>query len=740
MKKALNRPRMQTAVSSAQSTQNNFMQVEDLATFATPSTASITTTPGQSSILDLSITIENTSTNESLEIKIIEIQLPIDTGSEASNLTDIGALPEIEPSTEGSLWNLNFGTIPGEFLATPNASISNTLLPGQSAVFYLDNIKLNTTTGVATISIKIKDTNGIITNLSTTVTKQIAKAEITQFIGQPSEISPGTSSTLQWKTTQIDYCLISPGYDNPKHPLDANDSLKVKPNQDTTYTLWAYGKGVLLSSQIRISLKEPEVLDFGRNGTGPVNYGENISLYWETNDYTTSVVLEATTNVEIPPELPTTTDTPISIGPITKDTTFSLRAYDADQNESKLESLSVGVTEPLPLITQFSIYWKKNKLMASWETENASQISLKPIPNLLYASGEIELYPAYTLQTHYTLIAKNDAGDTVSKTFENTYDRLQEDTRSPIGIEGVCQSVAISPDSETIYMANNSNENFFVLDSKTLEPVPKSPVDLDARQNCVIVSEKDNRVFITTTEDNGLAILDSKTFKQIEGSPFYIGDNGAGAIAISPDFKRVYVGRQTAGKVIVLDYNTLTPINGSPMKTEKAPVSIAVSHDSSRVFVANSKDNTVLIFNAETLEPIEESPIKVGLDPSCIVISPDGNRLYIANQNDDTLSVFNAQTLLEIPESPIEVGSQPKSIALSADGRFIFVANSFDSTITILNAQTLKQTDESPLLTLPLYTLTVSNSGCIYILGVRDNEDTPFCLSVFYPDFTEVIE
>ncbi len=721
---------MQAAVSSEQSTQSNFMQVGNIAAFATPSTASITTIPGQKSILDLSITIQNTSTNAPIEIKAIAIQLPVTSGSEATNLTSIGALAAIVPSAKDSIWDLSAGSVSGQFLATPKTGVSNTLAPNQSAIFNLDNIELNTTVGIATIDIKIKDASDTITDLSTTVTKEKATAAITQFDAQPSDILPNGTSSLQWKTNQIDYCLISPINNDPKNPLKANGNLNVQPKETTLYTLLAYATGILLSSQAGVTVKKPGIINFGKTENGPIKYGENVNLHWETNTYTTSVALVAIPTIDtIPAKLPT--NGTVSIGPLTKNTIFTLTAYDAHKNQSVSVPVAVEVTDPLPIITSFSVFWKGSQLMATWETKNATQVLLDPIPTPLNPNGTISVYPTYPLQYSYTLVAKNDSGDTVTKIVANTYDNLRQHPNSPVSLPGASAvSIATSTNNETIYVANSANNSFYILDAETLTQVPNSPVDIGNAQRSVVVSDKDNRIFAATNGVNGLKVLDPTTLKQIAGSPVAIGGTFTGIVTISPDFKRIYTGNTDPGVFTILDYETLLPVKGSPMKISTG--AIVLSSDSTRIFVVGA--GSLSIFNAETLLPIPQSPIPLAGFGFSMTISPDGNRLYIINSNEGTLTIINTQTFQKTPESPIAVGNRPTSIALSPDSQFIFIGHSIGGTVTILNAQTLKPTMASPISIVNPTDVAISKNGIVYVSSSSSG------VSVFLSDYTEVVE
>ncbi|WP_299434055.1 YncE family protein [uncultured Aquimarina sp.] len=730
MIKTLNRPRMIPLVPLELKSQTNFIEGKNLTPMAMPSTASITTSLGQSSILDLSVAIQNTSTDTPIEVKAIAIQLPVNTGLETTNLTTIAALSAIISSIEGNLWDVNFGAVPGQFLATPKTGDSVLFSSGESVVFYLDNIKLNNTVGISSISIKVKDVSGTITDLTTTVTKEIAKAAITKFDSQDSNILPGATTSLLWNTNEIDYCLISPGYDNRNHPLGINGNLKIQPKESISYTLLAYGVGIILSDQTTITVNRAKIVQF--NPINEATYGQKVDLYWETNVFTDSVKLSSTPKVTIPETLPTTGK--VTVGPLTMSTTFTLEAFDATGIPSTPVSQKADLK---PYIVEFSLAWKNNKLIATWETQNTTQVSLQPVPNILNSSGEIELYPAYPLQSRYTLIAKNDSDDAVMKTFENTYDSIHENPHSPIELKGV-NSVAVSPDSKTIYLA--TDKGLIVLDSTTLVEFPNSAVAIENNPCQVIVSKKDNRIFIITKKkDIGLIVLDSNTLQEIEGSPVSLGDGVRSSIAISPDFKRIYITETNVkglNQITILDYETFQKINSISIPIKVMP-SLAVSHDSKHIFMTDTLAGNLLIYDAETLLQIPESPIKAGIRPQSMAVSPDGSRLYITDWEGNTITIINAKTFTEIPESPIKVARVQTGIpiALSVDGSFIFFGKFDENTVTILNAKTLKPTKGSPILTSHPENIIISNNGTVNICGFRN-----WTLSVFIPGFIEVIE
>jgi YVTN family beta-propeller protein len=85
-------------------------------------------------------------------------------------------------------------------------------------------------------------------------------------------------------------------------------------------------------------------------------------------------------------------------------------------------------------------------------------------------------------------------------------------------------------------------------------------------------------------------------------SPVAAQYSGPGAIAVSPDGKRVYVLPDTWNIVAAID-----PLSGQVLETApvgQAPVSLAVSPDGRRLYASNSTSQTLSVIDGATFQAV----------------------------------------------------------------------------------------------------------------------------------------
>jgi len=75
--------------------------------------------------------------------------------------------------------------------------------------------------------------------------------KITAFTAEPSTIKKDESSTLSWQTENAEFCEINPG----KERVESTSSMQVSPDEDTMYTLTAYGVGMPATAEVKIFIE-----------------------------------------------------------------------------------------------------------------------------------------------------------------------------------------------------------------------------------------------------------------------------------------------------------------------------------------------------------------------------------------------------------------------------------------------------------------------------------------------------
>ncbi|MFG1989931.1 YncE family protein [Actinoplanes sp. NPDC048988] len=280
------------------------------------------------------------------------------------------------------------------------------------------------------------------------------------------------------------------------------------------------------------------------------------------------------------------------------------------------------------------------------------------------------------------------------------------------------EGLAISPDSRTVYVANQNSHVLSIMDvpsrkvtSVTLRNNPRfATTSRDGRLVFVSMYENDKRT------GSGVAVVDARTKKVVRylqtGLQPYtlsVGPDGnlwvpihsegrvevfkAGslertgnitlppnphAVGFSADLGRAFSANHESNLVSVIDMRTNKLVTTIPVS--RAPHSIAVSPDGRVVLVAGYEANTADLIDANTLR--RSGPYQVGREPQSVGVSADGRHAYVVNEGDNTVSVLNTTT--GVATATVKVGGSPRSITVAPDGRFAYVSNGKDHTITVL--------------------------------------------------------
>lgn len=361
-----------------------------------PGTVYISTNPDQSSYANLVVTIQNQGT-DAVSINNIAITLPV-------ALAPVSGLGSINPvAGQPDLWNFGpseFTT--GEFDATPQGGNDVTMNAGDTWTFNLNMVTLVSTitqsSAEVTATVTFADATSYPASLNVNIDPAVAS--IISFNATPSNIGPDQTAQLSWQCEEISYCIISPISDNQ---LAETGTLDVSPPATTIYTLYAYGDGVILSAQWAISVDDAQIVSFGGGGGQTnVNYGDNITLVWECNQYTVSVNMVDNTGVSIP-DLMANGNTPqsgsITVGPIIEPTTFTLTAHGSTSNNFAEQNAPININDVIYTLSASpdNGTWEGDNVTLTWNVESASAVSLSPAvtngPSLQNLSGSVVVNP-----------------------------------------------------------------------------------------------------------------------------------------------------------------------------------------------------------------------------------------------------------------------------------------------------------------------------------------------------------
>ena len=151
-----------------------------------------------------------------------------------------------------------------------------------------------------------------------------------------------------------------------------------------------------------------------------------------------------------------------------------------------------------------------------------------------------------------------------------------------------------------------------------------------------------------------------------------------GAVAASADGRTFYVALWGHGMVLALDAVTLE--TRSTLTVGSHPNTLLLSKDATRLFVACGNDDSVYAFDTPTGTMREKINMRLtprapaGATPSALALSPDQKTLYVANADNNDVAVVD----VGVPggsrvEGFIPTAWYPTLIAASADGKRLFI-------------------------------------------------------------------
>ena len=156
------------------------------------------------------------------------------------------------------------------------------------------------------------------------------------------------------------------------------------------------------------------------------------------------------------------------------------------------------------------------------------------------------------------------------------------------------------------------------------------------------------------------------------------------AVAVSPDFERVYVTSldafSTCGDntgVFVIDAASNT-IAAGPIAVGCEPTGIAITPDGQHAYVASQLSDSISVIDTATETVCATILLPDGGGASAIAISPDGLRAYATGLGQSPVVVIDigSNTVVGMP---IDAGTNSMGIAISPDGARAYVANASSS-------------------------------------------------------------
>ena len=153
---------------------------------------------------------------------------------------------------------------------------------------------------------------------------------------------------------------------------------------------------------------------------------------------------------------------------------------------------------------------------------------------------------------------------------EGVTDGPEETTLTVIPVPGeLPEGIALSPDGREVWTATRNDGAVSIIDVASLQVV--QTVDLGMRDANRLTFTPDGRVLITDGEAASLVVLDAASRSVIKRVSLGQVETGDGAVLVSRDGSRAYVGLRALGRVAVVDLATLEVIEEFMMGEGSGP-------------------------------------------------------------------------------------------------------------------------------------------------------------------------
>ncbi|MBC3919051.1 YncE family protein [Undibacterium sp. CY18W] len=292
--------------------------------------------------------------------------------------------------------------------------------------------------------------------------------------------------------------------------------------------------------------------------------------------------------------------------------------------------------------------------------------------------------------------------------------------------------IAITPDGNYAYIANNNNYGLAGEDSVTVLNLPDNTVLTTIYHTSfnqpytVSIDPTGTYAYVSNSHDSTVSVIDIAINNVVQVIDGFDGPSG---FAITADGSKAYVnnyggpngvksGNGTSVNVVNLQNKTIV----GTITVGLAPAALALSPDGKFCYVINYGDgnpnNGSLSIIDTSCDVVTNTVSGIGLSgPFAIAITPDSAFAYITNFGSNNFAPIGHHVIVVDLANPswtcaIAVGLQPAGIAITPDGRHAFVSN-YNTLYAGSN-----------------YTSLTAGQGTVNIIDIATNTLLPFTLPV----------
>jgi YVTN family beta-propeller protein len=290
-------------------------------------------------------------------------------------------------------------------------------------------------------------------------------------------------------------------------------------------------------------------------------------------------------------------------------------------------------------------------------------------------------------------------------------------------------SIAINPNTNTVYVANRNNDILSVIDGS--KDRVSANITVMQKPDAVAVNPKTNMVYVSNEDANRVSIIDGKTNRVLSTvvmtNNYPTDKNNYSEISVNPSTNMVYVTDKYT--------NSLSLLNGTTDRIVKItslgnwPSDVSVNSKTNIVYVTIMNANTVSTIDGTTGNLLNGSlakqtssftpSVKVDSGPLSLAINPNTNKIYVIYEFSNKLSVIDGAT--DTVTDSITLRNITNAIAVNPTTNMIYVAHRDADSVSVIDGKTNKVVTRIPDGGGPVAIAVNSNTNIVYVANYLSN-------------------
>jgi DNA-binding beta-propeller fold protein YncE len=329
-------------------------------------------------------------------------------------------------------------------------------------------------------------------------------------------------------------------------------------------------------------------------------------------------------------------------------------------------------------------------------------------------------------------------------------------------------AVAVDPTTDTLYATSQAENNVSILNGATCNGAitlgctafaPTTTVGNSPQG--VAADPATNTVYVANRSDDTVSVIDASVCNAFDRAgcdrawPTFQVGNYAQDLRVNEATDTIYAVNAFDDTVSVINGGTCNAENSSGCGQTPAlvhvgsfPFALAINQRTNTIYVANNGDGTVSVIDGAACDAANttgcgQTPpaIPVGNAPNGVAVNPSTDTVYVSNGADSTVSVIDGATCNathmggcgQTPQT-VAVGNGPYPIAVDQRTDTVYVGNVGDSTLSLINGAACNATVTCSSLTPPAVPIEQLPFG----IAVNQQTNTIYLTSIVDADVATI--